>query len=191
MNEVLEDRQNGKHKKFRTIKRMDRNFSAQHYFLLNLLYSFLLNADKSDAILHDSEVKDAPILKSKHVGEYKSSYKNQPNNPIYQIRNKLFSTVNETIERLNENDRIFSINTPTGSGKTITSLNAALKILEKFKHDRILYCLPFTSVIDQNYCVFDEIRKFADMPDDSGILLKHHHLTDIHYQSIRDDQVAF
>jgi len=86
-------------------------------------------------------------------------------------------------------DRILSINIPTGSGKTITSFNAALKLCEKFGLDHIIYCLPFTSVIDQTHNVFDEIRQYANLSEDSSILLKHHYLTDIFYKTVKEENV--
>lgn len=174
----------------RKIKRLSRTFSTEHYFVLNLLYSTLLQADKTDAILKDGKVTDSIILHSDDVNYYKGGFENNPENPIDAIRESAFISVEETIKSLDASDRILSINIPTGSGKTISSLNAALKLCEKFGHDHVIYCLPFTSVIDQNFRVFDDIRKAASLPDDSGVLLKHHHLTDIHYNSVIDENVV-
>jgi len=51
---------------------------------------------------------------------------------------------------------------------------------------RIIYGLPFTSIIDQNYEIFDEILKNPD----SNILLKHHHLAEISYNQ-KDNDAEF
>ncbi len=173
----------------RKIKRLVRNFSAEHYFVLNLLYSILLQADKTDAILRDDKIIDSEILKSDDVHLFKNKFINNHKNPINKIREYAFNSVEKSINSLKKTDRILSINIPTGSGKTITSFNAALKLCEKFDHDHIIYCLPFTSVIDQNYSVFDEIRQSAKLPNNSGILLKHHYLTDIFYKSVKEDNI--
>jgi len=173
----------------RKIKRLIRDFSIVHYFLLNLLYSILLQADKTDAILRDDNIFDSEILKSDDVHLFKNRFINNLENPINKIRENAFVSVEISIDSLKMNDRILSINIPTGSGKTITSFNAALKLCEKFKHDHIIYCLPFTSVIDQNFKVFDKIRQSAKLPNNSGILLKHHYLTDIFYKTIKEENV--
>jgi len=170
-------------------RRKDREFSVEHYFVVNLLYSILLQADKKDAILHDSVIQEQRLFTSKNVRDYKNRLKNDAQNPIHKMRESAFQSVENSIDELMEYERILSVNIPTGSGKTITSFYAAVRMCEKFGHDHIVYCLPFTSVIDQNFKVFDDIRKNADMSNDSGVLLKHHHLTDIRYQSVTDDEV--
>ncbi|MBL7110112.1 MAG: CRISPR-associated helicase Cas3' [Candidatus Marinimicrobia bacterium] len=173
----------------REIKRLHQNFTSEHYFVLNLLYSILLQADKTDAILEDEVIKKNQAIKSDDVCKFKNGFDNNLENPIDKIREDAFNSVEKNIQSLNDSELILSINIPTGSGKTITSFNAALKLCEKFGHDHIVYCLPFTSVIDQNFQVFDDIRKLANLPDDSGILIKHHHLTDIFYKSVEDENV--
>lgn len=183
LSDFLDKFQNGKYRKFRTVRRLNEGFGIEHYFVLDLLYSLLLNADKTDAVFRGAVSNDAGILGSSHVLDYKSGFRRDPSNPIIRIRNDIFQSVNESVDEVSEQKRIFSINTPTGSGKTITALSAALKIREKFNHSRIIYCLPFTSVIDQNFGVFDDIRKAAGLPESSGTMMKHHHLTDICYHS--------
>ncbi|MCF7794325.1 MAG: CRISPR-associated helicase Cas3' [Candidatus Cloacimonetes bacterium] len=173
----------------RELKRLCRNFSIEYYFVMNLLYSILLQADKTDAILNDDKLIQSELLRSYDVHKFKNQLDNNVLNPIDIIRKTAFDEVENEIETITDNDRIFSINIPTGSGKTITSLNAALKLCEKFHHTHIVYCLPFTSIIDQNFDVFEKIRISANLPDDSSILLKHHHLTDIFYRSVSEENI--
>ena len=73
-----------------------------------------------------------------------------------------------------------SITLPTGSGKTYTCMSAALKLKNKVNKDmKIIYCLPFTSVIDQNYKDYKnaikEIKKVDEVK--SSDILKHHYLS--------------
>jgi len=149
--------------------------------------------DKEDAILQDSpRHTGTALLQAKHVQNYKEklSARRPRRNPIFEMRNEIFKTVEQSIIQLVDGRRILSINAPTGSGKTITSLYAALKISEKFGHDHIIYCLPFTTIIDQNFDVFEEVHEKSGIFVDSGALLKHHHLADIRYQVVEDDQAA-
>lgn len=85
-------------------------------------------------------------------------------------------------------EHFFTITAPTGSGKTLAAFNAALK-LRSLLHERegrlpaIIYCLPFTSVIEQNHGVYRDVLTAAGVEITSEILLKHHHLSDPVYTS--------
>jgi CRISPR-associated endonuclease/helicase Cas3 len=52
---------------------------------------------------------------------------------------------------------LFSLTVPTGGGKTLSSLAFALEHAKFFKKSKIIYVIPFTSIIEQNASVFREI----------------------------------
>lgn len=63
---------------------------------------------------------------------------------------------------------IYTLSIPTGGGKTLASLRYALRHAQKYNKERIIYVVPFTTIIEQNA---NEIREL--LQDDEHIL-EHH-----------------
>lgn len=63
---------------------------------------------------------------------------------------------------------VYRLNLPTGAGKTLSSLRAALSHAAKQKKKRIIFVMPLLSIIDQNA---DIIRQYIKNPD---FVLEHH-----------------
>lgn len=52
---------------------------------------------------------------------------------------------------------LYTLTVPTGGGKTTASLGFALRQMQKYGMERVIYVIPYTSVIDQNAAVFGKI----------------------------------
>ncbi len=166
------------------------DFSQQssYFYLYQLLYSTLLYADKSDVILGIDKVKETNLNLSAIKNYRAKNNFNAPTSEINQQKNKAyFESIDNLSKAFSPSQHLYSITLPTGLGKTITSLAIGMKmkqLLADYQQDaKIVIAIPFTSIIDQNYEVFNEI---FDTPS-SNILLKHHHLSDPIYKIKEDD----
>jgi len=170
----------------------------RYYFLILFFYSILLDADKLDA----SGRRNLPkreYIPSDIVDEYKKKKFGKPKTEVDIIREKAYNEVIAKVSNIDLiNERVLSINLPTGCGKTLIGLSFALELRERIEASfgftpRIIYSLPFLSIIDQNAKIIEEILKFKyeeyeEIP--SNLLLIHHHLADIEYKEIKDGELS-
>jgi CRISPR-associated endonuclease/helicase Cas3 len=179
-----------------SVLRLVSEENLNNYFMIIFLYSVLLDADKLDSCGYSEipKISEAEnmLLTSKLVEEYIEN-KKFTKNTINELRRKAFNEVMKNLEKTDLDERILSINLPTGLGKTLIGLFAALRLREKIKcklnfYPKIIYSLPFLSIIDQNSEVIRDIlhQKFKEIP--SRVFLQHHHLSDISYIENRDDE---
>lgn len=148
------------------------------YFLAEFIYSCLLDADRTDTACFEFGMSP---LKHDSQKIFKAYYQNLMN----QI-NKMNSgetgkrTINEYRSRMSEDcdnfaDRkngIYTLSMPTGGGKTLSSLRYALKHAALAKQKRIIYVLPFITIIEQNAAVLRE--KLNGNRNDSTNILEFH-----------------
>lgn len=161
------------------------NESEETYFISQMLYSSLIAADKISASNTDvPEIKfaDFDILNKTKNEKFKDSAKDK----INLIRAQIFSSVQSNINNVYEDNKVFSITAPTGTGKTYCGFFAALKLQKLLGRNRkIIYSLPFTSIINQNYSsiysLFENIPDFKNQS--SEYIIKHHSLADVEYSS--------
>lgn len=85
--------------------------------------------------------------------------------PLKKARNVLQE---QAINNSSDNSRISILNMPTGSGKTLCSMKIALRKLREHTKKRIIYVIPYTSIIEQTAEIFEDI--FGEYTD----IVQHH-----------------
>jgi len=153
---------------------------------LYLLFSSLIDADKRDAAQVEKIVQRFSIPKDS-VERFKSGNDFGDVNPeLVRLRESLYLMLEQKVKTLSLQQRILTLTAPTGSAKTLAALNFAIKLRKRIKDDlgytpRIIYTLPFTSIIDQNYEVIDRVLSTIDGYKENPAvrLIKHHHLAEV------------
>ncbi len=185
------------------LKKISRKKDLANYFMIMLHYSVLIDADKITASGTEipERIENIPKMIVEH---YKQTKFGKPKLEINIIREQAFCEAlkSATSLDLHENKRILTLTLPTGCGKTLTGLASALLLRDRIKETKkldfvpkIIYSLPFLSIIDQNSRVFDEILNL-EMPKiskeetiPSNLMLKHHHLAEIAYFAKTFDEI--
>jgi len=173
-----------------------------HWFYFYLL-SALNRADKHSASLkcaYDMVQTNCEVFGNKInpnvIDRYLETNRFSPK-PSLEIINKLrshfYRYVNDNISKVHLDNHLFTIHAPTGIGKTLTLLNASFKLQARLKAEhktdyRIVYGLPFLSIIDQ---VSEEITSIFDDNDlnaDWRLFQEYHHLATPNVASHADDE---
>ncbi|MBN1971559.1 MAG: CRISPR-associated helicase Cas3' [Candidatus Delongbacteria bacterium] len=156
---------------FNTIQGID------NYLLLNYFFSLLTYSDKSaaafDSLYHFEQTK----IPFQIVDVFMKKFENLEDNQLNRLRKDIYIQTEERICDVAKS-KILTINVPTGTGKTLTVINGAIKLLRENVHlKRIIYALPFTSVIDQTAEVIKDIFGTNHLNSEDFLIL-HHHLAE-------------
>ncbi|MHA1881378.1 MAG: CRISPR-associated helicase Cas3' [Candidatus Heimdallarchaeota archaeon] len=182
-------------------KKLNRKRSLENYFLIELLFSVLIDADKivASGAPVPPRIETIPptiieMFKQKEFATAKEA--------IDLLREKAFKVAIKSIEEYDvQNDsHILDLILPTGCGKTLTALACAMKLREKVKKayagsftPKIIYSLPFLSIIDQNSSIIEKIfvngglaEKIENIPN--NLFLKHHHLAETAFNFKKENE---
>ncbi|MDD4077633.1 MAG: CRISPR-associated helicase Cas3' [Bacilli bacterium] len=129
-------------------------------FFIRMIYSCLVDADYLDTesfmkcfdLKHKQYSFDKLHLKfNQHMEKLEIEAEK---NSINQLRKQIAS---DCIEAAYQNTNLFTLTVPTGGGKTLASMAFALNHLKHNNLKRIIYVIPYTSIIEQNAAVYKEI----------------------------------
>lgn len=160
--------------------------------ITSFCYSILLQADKEHA--SGISVERREPIPNNIVDIYRCLKGfNEPTTSINKIRNSIYQETTKCVDSLDLTQKIYSLNAPTGTGKTLTGLSFANKLASRLRREqgfnpRIFYCISFISIIDQNYQVFENVfETVTGEKPTNDLLLKHHHLADTYYVTAENE----
>jgi CRISPR-associated endonuclease/helicase Cas3 len=143
-------------------------------FFIRMLFSCVVDADFLDteafmdrrrSRLRQAEYPDLHELLSKFDKHMEMLCSNAESTEVNRIR----AVVLEQCRAAAESDpAAFSLTVPTGGGKTLASMAFALRHAVKHGKRRIIYVIPYTSIIEQTAEVFRRIPGFE------SAVLEHH-----------------
>ncbi len=165
---------------FKDMEEIDRNIEDQIYSLKPLLppWEFDRGLDMSLWIrllfssLVDADFLDTEAYMDKGKAESRIGYmtmlqlldrfnvfaakmdQDAEDTKVNQIRREIRS---KCCQMAHEDQSIFYLSVPTGGGKTLSSLAFALEHAVKHHLERIIYVIPYTSIIEQNADVFRSV----------------------------------
>lgn len=140
----------------------NRSGSRKLEFLLRMLFSSLVDADYLDtekhfkyetSALRESSPTDFSLLLDMFTKDQESMMEGK-SGKINGIRKEIY---HYCLEASQKPPGIFRLTVPTGGGKTRSSLGFALKHALTHNKSRIIYSIPYTSIIEQNSKVFKDI----------------------------------
>lgn len=133
--------------------------------LLRLLYSSLIDADRTDAAGRTPETfRDWPELAGRlerHLANFTADTE------LNRIRQDISDVLRTAAGRPRG---VYRLTIPTGGGKTLAGLRFALRHAVEHGMKKVIYAAPFLSILEQNAGVF---RKYLDDPRGEYVLECH------------------
>lgn len=176
----------------KSLKCIARESDINNYFTLLALYSALQESDKSDAAGIGYPPRGNELGLNKVI-DHRSKKFGTDKSRMSRLRDEAFEEVIGNVRKLDLNERMLSITLPTGLGKTLAGFATALLIRQMAEEQsgyspRIIYALPFLSIIDQNQKVLEDVMSLNGKEVPSNLLLVHHHLAEASYKLDTDEE---
>lgn len=144
--------------------------------LIRMVFSSLIDADRLDTEAHvhpaQAEKRQSPAVSVSELlarlrARHEKAVAERAFDPVSATREEIRGLV---VDRAAQHEPgLFTLTSPTGSGKTLTVLEAALAHAERHGLERVVFAVPFISVTEQ---VAKECRDVLDMDGDA--VLEHH-----------------
>ncbi|MCP5249055.1 MAG: CRISPR-associated helicase Cas3' [Candidatus Accumulibacter sp.] len=138
----------------------------QLHFWLRMLFSCLVDADflDTEAFMADARGEmrggypEITVLREAFE-RYMARRFTVADTPVKRLRGEILASC---VARAAQAPGLFSLTVPTGGGKTLASLGFALHHAQGHGLRRIIYVIPYTSIIEQTADVFRELFEGID-----------------------------
>ena len=156
--------------------------SEAYHLWIRMLYSCLVDADFLDTEQYMNPEKgnlrrgydSLESLKMRFDAFMDEKTASAPDTPVNRHRNKILMMCREKADL---KPGFFTLTVPTGGGKTLSSMAFALSHALKYGQKRIIYAIPYTSIIEQNAKVFkygtDDNEKIKNLPANKMLFGEH------------------
>ena len=166
----------------------ERGFSDA--FLVRMVFSCLVDADRLETAAFYAEAGEGcskrveptplPILCGRLATAMSAMTKKAVNavavdgNEQLRLARLRRTILDHAIAKAKLMPGLFTMTVPTGGGKTLASLSFALEHAVVHRLRRIIYVIPFTSIIEQTAAVFREVLSPAPGVPNENDVLEHH-----------------
>ncbi|MCD6389685.1 MAG: CRISPR-associated helicase Cas3', partial [Desulfobulbaceae bacterium] len=133
-------------------------------FFTRMIFSCLVDADfiDTEAFCSPDKAQERPVANTQQIIDMKEKLdshllklsKVAKKTPVNRLRQEILG---QCRTKAVSPRQIFSLTVPTGGGKTLSSLAFALDHAVENNLRRVIYAIPFTSIIEQNAEVFQKI----------------------------------
>ena len=149
-------------------------------FFIRMVFSALVDADYLDTEDWVARSEGNSVMRGQHppldelskrLDVYLAQlHKISEPSKINQLRQEILAYV---LGQAKENPGLFKLTVPTGGGKTLTSLAFALAHAMHNGLSRIIYVIPFTSIVDQTAKIFREALG-SEQDEKADFIIEHH-----------------
>ena len=157
-------------------------------FFTRMLYSCLVDADYLDTEAFYSNLENKAVERDgypdlnalqhnfnqfinafrRHVAQAPAQTEAEKRNAaLNRLRSEI---LDHAVEQAVQTQGLFTLTVPTGGGKTFTSMAFALEHAKQHDMRRVIYVIPFTSIIEQNAAEFR--KAFGELGEQA--VLEHH-----------------
>ncbi len=133
---------------------------------VRMVYSCLVDADRCDAAGFDGCMAEPPwteieVVLDRHMAGFEN------NTPLNKVRDRISQ---ESLKSGSRERGVYTLSIPTGGGKTLSSLRFAIRHARQNHLKRIVYVIPYLSIIDQTV---KELRTIFGLKSEEW-MLEHH-----------------
>ena len=149
-------------------------------FLVRMVFSALVDADYLDTESYYARLEGSPEIRGQHPCltdlaqrldvHLNSLHANTPRSAVNDLRRDVLTHVRAKAADV---PGVFTLTVPTGGGKTLTSLDFALHHALHHGFKRVIFVIPYMSIIEQTARVFRCALR-EDDGDPADFVIEHH-----------------